>query len=166
MSESRDGFVSIVHTHKDTRIFEVENIKCFLFSAIIRSENYLELAWFINDNICSSVLISKSMSSNDYGLCPSWNKSWDIRDNNRLSEYSSVQFISNCAIRGLPHLFEAKFNNSGFIRSNSSAFNTNFVLLDSISSIYSDLVIGSISILNTEVIVFYLNVQMRQDQLI
>jgi hypothetical protein len=46
-------------------------------------------------------------------------------------------------------LFEIKLFDSCFIRSNRSAFDTNFILFDSMSSINGDLIIGCISVFDT-----------------
>jgi len=48
MSESNDWFISVVHAHKDSSVFEVEDIIGFLLWSIRRNKLDLKLAWFVH----------------------------------------------------------------------------------------------------------------------
>jgi len=104
--------------------------------------------------VLSYVLVSMSMSSNDNGLAPPWHQFWNVFSNNWFSENSSVQDVPNCSIGGSPHFLELELLHSFFIRSNSSAFDSYFVLLYSVGSINGNLVVSLISVFHTQVEVF------------
>ena len=54
-----------------------DEIKYFIFDfifAILRSPFYFHFTFTRHFKICSSILVAKSVSSNNYGICPRWNK--------------------------------------------------------------------------------------------
>jgi hypothetical protein len=91
------------------------------------------------------------VSSDNNGLSPTRDKSGDVLDNNGFSEDSTIQLVSDGTVGGEPHLFEIVFLNSSLIRSDGSALNTNLVFLDSSSSVNGDLIVGGISVFNTQI---------------
>ena len=119
----------------------------------------MELAWSVNNDISSSVLVTEGVSSNDDGLSPSWHESGDVLDNDGFSENSSVQLVSDGAIGGLPHLLEVEFLDSGLIRGNGGALDTNLVLLDGMSCVNGHLIVSLVSVLNAEIVV--LNIEIK-----
>ena len=106
------------------------------------------------------------MSSNDNRFLPTWNEFRNIFNENWFSENSSIQYISNCAIGALPHLFKIEFFDSSFIRSNCSTFDSYFALLDSIGSIDGNLIISFIPILHSKIKILDINVKEGIDQMI
>ena len=54
-------------------------------------------------------LITMSMPSNHNWLHPTWNQSRNFLANYWLSEYSSSQYVTNCAIGTTPHLLQIEF---------------------------------------------------------
>ena len=96
------------------------------------------------------------MSSNDNGLFPSWNESRDVFDDNRFSEDSSIEDISDGSIRTLPHFLKFELLDSSLIRGDGGALDANFTFLDGFSSFNGDFIIGGISVFNAEVKVEYL----------
>ena len=105
------------------------------------------------------------MTTNDDWLSPAWYTFGNVFTENGFSKHSSVEFISNGSIGGLPHLFKVEFLNSSLIWSNSSALDTYFELFDSIGSIKSHLIICSISVFNPEIKVPDVDVEERKNQL-
>jgi len=149
VSKVFNTFINIIHSHTNTSFtFIFEHFGSLLITLSI-SKNDFECSWLIDYKICSFVLISKSVSSNNDWFFPSRNKSRNIANDDWFSKYCSIKNVSNSPIRTFPHLFKIKLFDSCFIRSNGSAFNTNFVLFDSISSINSDLIVSRISVFNT-----------------
>ena len=154
MSKVFNTFINIVHTHADTSFsFEFEDLHFFFFTLSI-SENNLESSWFVNNKISSSILISKSVSSDNNGFFPSWNKSWDIVDDDRFSKDGTIENVSNGSIGTFPHLFKFEFFDSCFVRCDGGTFNSYFTLFDSIGGIDGNLINCSISMLNTEIKIF------------
>ena len=91
------------------------------------------------------------MSTDNNGLFPARNKSGDVFDDNRFSEDGAIQNIADSAIGTFPHFFQVKLLESSLIWSDSSTFDSYFDLLDGLSGINADLVIGSISVFHTKV---------------
>lgn len=158
MSKAFNAFISIIHAHTNTTSSIIMIDFHLFFSSIITFENNLEFSRLINDKVSCLVLISKSMTTNNNWLFPSWNKSWDVFNYDWFSKNSTIKNVSNCTIWTFPHFFKFEFFNSSLIGSNSSTFNTNFTLFNSIGSINSNLIISSISMLNTKIEVFNINV--------
>jgi hypothetical protein len=103
MSKLFNTLISIVHS-KTYTTFSFEFIDLvFLFSSVFSSEDNLKGSRLVDCEICGSILISESMSSDDNRLFPSWNKSWDVLDDNRFSENCSIQDISDSSIWTFPH---------------------------------------------------------------
>jgi hypothetical protein len=87
--------LSVVHTQGATWTIEVMNDLGGWCAAIFWMENHFSSSWYLIDGILSSILITICMSSYNDWLGPAWNNSWNVTDNNWLSEYSTVQDISN-----------------------------------------------------------------------
>jgi hypothetical protein len=154
VSEIFNAFINVVHTHTDTSFsFKFENLHFFFFTLSI-SEDYLESSWFINDKISGSVLITESMSSNNNWFFPSWNKPWNIFDDDWFSEYCTVKNVSDSSIWAFPHLFKFEFFNSCLIRSDGGTFDSYFTLLDGIGSIDGNLIVSGISMFHTKIEIF------------
>lgn len=66
--------------------------------------------WKEQTHICISFflflfyLIAKSMSADCYGLCPTWNKTWNVFTEDWLTENCAAQDVPDGSIRTLPHL--------------------------------------------------------------
>ena len=103
------------------------------------------------------------MSSNDNWLLPSWNKFWDVRDNDGGSENGTSDDVSDCTVWRPPHLLEIKLCHTSFIGGDGCAFDSNFAGFDGFGGLNSDLVISSIAVFHAEIKVLDVQVQMRED---
>jgi len=63
-------------------------------------------------------------------------------------------------------MFKVELFDSGFIRSDGSTFDTNFTLFDGIGSIDGDLIVGSISVFDTKIKIFNIEIKEWEDKLI
>ena len=66
--------------------------------AIIWGIDKVDFTWSVNNSVLALVLISVGVSSNNDWLGPPWHQSWNVRDNDWLSENSSIQDVSNGSI--------------------------------------------------------------------
>mmetsp|Transcript_18496 Transcript_18496/g.13296 ORF Transcript_18496/g.13296 Transcript_18496/m.13296 type:complete len:332 (+) Transcript_18496:516-1511(+) len=162
-SEGGNGSVSVEHTQVGTGLLEVVNLLLDGCTAIIRGENELDLAWLLDYVILATILITVSVSTNDNRLGPSWHQSGNVLNDNRFSEDSSVKDVSNSTVRRSPHLLKLELFNTTLIRSNSGTFDTNLMLLDGVSGIDGDLIVGLITRGDTQVIVLGLKIKIRID---
>lgn len=62
-------------------------------------------------------------------------------------------------------LLQLEFLNTGLIRSDGGALDTNTVLLDGLSGINGDLIIGLVTVLNAQIVVLEVDIKVRQNQL-
>jgi len=122
--------------------------------AISWCENHFNFTSLLYNIVLATILISISMSTNDDRLSPSWDKSWDIINNNCFTENGSIKNVSNRSVRWFPHLLKFEFLNTTFIRRNCSALNTNFVLKHCFRAVNGNLIVCRITILDWQVVVF------------
>lgn len=73
--------------------------------------------------------------------------------------------VSNGAIRRQPHLLELELFYTLLIWGNGCALDTNRVLFDSLGGIERDLVVGLITVWQTQVVVLKVNVEVGVDKL-
>ena len=97
------------------------------------------------------------MSSDDDWFGPTWNTSWDVFDDNWLTEDDTTDDVSNCAVGGLPHLLKIELFNTCLIRCDGSALNANFASFYSLGAVNCDLVVGGVTVFDAQIEV--LNVQ-------
>ena len=129
--------------------------------AIIWGVDKVNCTWSINNSILALVLITISVSTNDDWLGPPWHKSWNVRDDNWLSENSSIKNVSNGSIWGFPHLLQVEFGNSLFIWGDSGALNSYLAFGNGVGGINGDLIVSGISVFNGEIEVLAFKVKIR-----
>ena len=88
----------VEHAQVAAALLEVVNVLDDWVRAIIWGELDLDLTWLGNDVVLASVLVTEGVSSNDDWLGPAWHESWDVRDNNWLSENGTVEDVSNGSV--------------------------------------------------------------------
>src|SRR5665647_1285059 len=155
----------IIHRKGYSWSFKMVNIVRLSSRTIIWCKSHGQLSGTIDYDIGRTVLIAKGMTADYDGSSPLRNKSGNIFYNNWLTKNRSVKDIPDRSIGRFVHLLQTKFCHTRFIRRNSSTFNTNVILLDGIGSIYSYLIISGIAMLNTQIIIFNVNIQKRENQL-
>jgi hypothetical protein len=116
--------------------------------AISGSENELDFAWLANSVVLAAVLITVGVSSDNDGLSPAGHKSWDIVNDNSLSEHGTVENITDGAVGGLPHLLKLELLNTTSVRGNGSALDTNLGSKHSVSTINGNLIVSGVTVLN------------------
>jgi hypothetical protein len=136
------------------------------FASIIGLEADGEFSWLVNNVVLSDVLITMGVSSNDDGSSPAWHKSRNVLADDGLSEDGSIKDISDGSIGRSPHFLKFELFDSLLIGSDGSALDSDLVLLDSVSSIDSDLIVSVISVFHSEIIVVNVKIKIRVDMLI
>ncbi len=133
--------------------------------SIIRFELKGNFTVSFDDVISGVVLISVGVTTNNDGLGPSWDESGDVLEDNGLSEDGSIEDVSDGSIGGSPHLLKFELLNSLLIGGDGSALDSYLVELDGVSSINSHLIVGLVSVLNSQVVVFDIKVEIWLDVL-
>jgi len=133
--------------------FEFVNEGCGWGSSISRGKDELNLAGFLDSVVLAAVLVTIRVSTNDNRLFPAGNKSWDVLDDDGLTEDSTVKDVTDGTIRRLPHLFQIEFLYTTGIRGDSCALDSNLVFFHSVSAIDGDLIISGVTALHRQIVV-------------
>src|SRR5690606_9007354 len=153
MSKSVDRLVCVVHRHRYSVTFKVINFPRGSLSGFV-SKAHSQSSFSFATFICSFVLISKSMTTNNNWLCPTLNVTRYVAHNDWLTENGSSHNVTNSSVRRFPHFFQSEFFNTLFIWSNGSTFDSYVIFFNCFSRINSNLVVGCISVLNSQIVVF------------
>jgi hypothetical protein len=106
------------------------------------------------------------MTANNNRLGPTWNQTRHVFNDDGLAEDRTTQDVSNGAVWRAPHFFQAKFFNAAFIRRDRRAFDANTIFFNRFGEIDGDLVIGLITFFNAEILIFKIDIEIRQDQFV
>ena len=87
-----------------------------------------------------------------------------LEHKDRLPKHGAAQNVSDRAVGGAPHGFQAEFLNPFLIWCDGGAFNADAVFLDRLGAIDGDLIVGLVPLFNAQIVVFQVNVQIRQYQ--
>jgi hypothetical protein len=93
--ETVDGLFSVIHTHVAAWSVEFVDLLLGWCAAIGWMEDNLGSSWNLLHIILASVLITISVSANNDWLGPAWNNSWNVLDDDWLSEDGTVEDVSN-----------------------------------------------------------------------
>ena len=148
MCECVYRLIRVVHAHYDARCFKVIDLPLSWLSPTLRVEPHLECALLLHHSVSCTILIAERVAANDDRLSPPWNQSRDVLDQDRLSEHSAVQLVSDCAIGRLPHLLEVEFLDADFIRGDGGALNAYLAHFDCICCIEGDLIVCLVTVLH------------------
>lgn len=167
MGKRGDRCVSVVHAHHDASALEVENFHFNgLLCRVFGLESHHKLSRLSGDVVSCPVLVTESMASNDDRLSPAGHQSRDVLNDNRLSEDSAIEFVSDCTVGGLPHELQLEFFDSGFVWGNRSALDSHFVFFDGLSGLKSHFVVSFVPVLHTEIEVLNVDIEVGSDQLV
>ena len=164
--EVPDGLVEVVHAHGDTTGRKVEHVELHRLGAVRGRESHGQRSGGLDLEVGCPVLITERMAANDDRLGPGGNQSRDVVDDDRLAEDDAAQNVPDSAVRRPPHLLQAELLNSSLIGSDRRALHANSVLLDGMSGIDRDLIVGLIAILDTQVVVLQIDIEVFQDQFV
>lgn len=149
VGELLDTFVGVIHGKTHTALsFVLVDLHPPL-SPVVSTEDDLEGSRLVDSKISGLVLISEGMPADYDRLLPSGDKSGDILDDDGFSEDSPVEDVPDGSVGTLPHLLEVELLDSGLIGSNGGALDTYLTLLDGLSGIDGDLVVGGITVFDT-----------------
>jgi len=137
--------VSVKHTKVDTTFLKVADLLDSGLSTVCGCEFDLDRAWLSNDVVLAAVLITKSMSSNDNRLSPSWYATRNVGDDDGLSEDSAIKDVSDCTVGAPPHLLEVEFLDTALVGGDGGALDGDLVLLGCVGGINCDLIVRRVT---------------------
>ena len=163
-SEVNDGGIEVVLDLSDSVAGGVVDLKLHGLRAVFGSELYGQLSLALEEEVGSAVLVTESVTADDDRLVPAGNQSRDVRDDDRLAEDNATKDVADGAVRTAPHLLEAEFFNAGFVGGDGCALDADTMLLDGVSRINGDLVVGCVTAFDAEVVVLEVDVDVGVDQ--
>lgn len=167
MGEAHNRFGSVIHTHGNASFsLVIVDLMGDWLSSVGWGESQSELSLALNLEVGGLVLVTEGVSANNNWLSPLGAESWNVVDDDWLSENGSSQKVSDGSVRRFPHLLQVELLDSCLIRGDGGALDTDSVLLDSLSGLKGDLVIGGVSVLHTKIKIFDLEIEVRKDQLV
>ena len=134
--------------------------------AVFSFEYQHSISWFVNVHLGILIYIAVSMTGNGDRFLPVLHTWLDSLYHNGSTKNSSIQDCTNSSVRAFVHFFQIILRHSGFIRGNGGTFNSNSVFLGGFRCIYSYLVISLISVFQSKIIVFCLQINKRKKKLI
>ena len=162
--KAMDQFICFVLQQTNTTAREVVDCDC-LWLAVLGSEDQLQLTGAGDDPVLSPVLITKGVTANDNRLGPARHQTRDAGDDNGFTEDFAAKDVTDGAVGRQPHFLQLELLDTALIGSDGGALHTNPILLDSLCSVNGDLVVGLVTVLNSQVVVLEVDVKVRQDQL-
>ena len=163
--EVADGIVQIIHGQGHARAWILED---FLFDhlTVVAFELDGQTAGTGNLEVGGLVLVAKGVAADDDGLGPAGHQTRHVLADDRLAEDHAAQDVADGAVRRLPHFLEVKFLHPGFVRGDGGAFDAHAVLLDRIGAVNGDLVVGLVALFNAQVVIFQVDIEIGEDQLV
>ena len=134
----------------------------FVVVVVVAVENKHETNTYV---LKRTYLITESVTSHNDGLLPARHKQRDVLADDGLSEYRAAEDVSDRAVGTQPHLLQVEFGDARLVWRDGGALDAHVVLLDGLGRFNCHFVIGGVSVWQTQVVVFDVNVQIRQDQL-
>ena len=101
--------------------------------------------------IVRTILVTEGMPFDNDGLSPTGDASRNVLDYDWFTENETATDISDCTIGRLSHLLEFELLNACLIGFYGCTFNTDLASFYSVCGVNSDLVIGSITVLDAQI---------------
>lgn len=133
---------------------------------VVWSEDDLEFAGLSRHEVAGTVLVTIGVSADDDWLMPFGDDSRDVLYDDGLSEDSTIEVVSDGSVGTLPHLLQVELLDSGLIWGDGRTFDADLALTDGLCCLKGHLIIGFISMMNTQIEVFNVKVQEGKDQLV
>jgi len=167
VSETSDGVNGVVHGHTATTLSrEVEDLGGGGLGTISGGELDLEATRLLSDEVNSLVLVTESVTTNNDGLSPTRDETRNVLHDDGLTEDSTTEDVADGTVGREPHLLEVELLDTTLIRSDGGALDTDLVLLDSLSSLNSNLVLSGITVGKTKIVVLHVKIKIRSDELV
>ena len=160
--KSTNGLVCVVHTLENARIRVFENSPALLPSVGI-SNHKLGSCRAFHSYLCVLINIAVCVTSDGNRLLPAGNERLDAVNEDRSSEYGTVEHCPDGSVGALPHLCQVVLRHSLSIGSNGGALNGNTEFLGLLSSIDSNLILGGFTVLESEIKILRLKMNIGID---
>ena len=155
--------VQIVLALHHARAFEFLDCLARL-RAVRRSDHEFRLAACRHRAFHIAVHVAVSMTGQRDGLFPVRHKGNDTLHQDWRAEHGAVQNGADRAVRGFPHLMQVVFLHAGSVRGDGRAFHGDAVFFCGLGALHCDAVACLVAVLEPQIIVFRLQIHVRQDE--
>ena len=132
-------------------------------STALGGEGDIDGTGLSNDVVLATVLVTKSVTTNNNRLGPAWDTAGDVGNNNGLSEDGTVKNVSNGSVGTSPHLLEVELLNTALVGGDGGALDGNLVVLGRVGGVDGDLIVGRVTAGDGEIVVLGLDMNVRVD---
>ncbi len=165
--EPFDRHAGVVHRHRHAAtVAEAVHFQGLRRTAIGRLVGHRDLAGTGDLHFRGAIDVAIGMAADDDRLGPVRHQARHILADDRLAEDRAVQDVAQRAIRAAIHPLQAEFRHPGLVRGNGRAFYADAVLGDRVGRIDGHLIVRLVTVFDTEVIIFQIDIQVRKDQLV
>src|SRR6185503_8698661 len=134
--------------------------------AVLTLEPHGELSFSGKLKVGGPILIAIGVTADDDRLGPTWHEPRDVSTDDRLTENHAPQDVADGTVGRFPHLFEAEFLHALLVGRDRCAFHSDAMLLDGMSGLDSNLVLGPVAVLDRKIVVEKIDVQIGVDKLL
>ena len=106
------------------------------------------------------------MATDDDRLRPAGDEPRDVADDDRLPKDHTAEDVADRAIRALPHLGEREFLHPRLVGRDRGALHADAMLEDRVRGVDRHLITRRLAVLDREVVVFQLEIEIREDELV
>ena len=163
--KAADGRVGVVHTHHNAFAAKVVDIGTG-DGAVRSGDDQLRLAAGRSAQLGVLINIAVGVTRQGDRLFPGGHRRGDAADRHGSTEHGAVHNGADGAVGAFPHLLEVVFLDPLLIRGDGGALDADAVLLAGLRRFDGHLVVGRIAILQTEVVIFALEIHEREDELV
>ncbi|MPM65414.1 hypothetical protein SDC9_112310 [bioreactor metagenome] len=165
MRKRADGTILIIHALQHAGTLEIVDGLAEA-RALFARKDQLRLALLRHAVFRCAVNIAIGVTRDGDRFFPGLDHGFYAVDQNRRAEDRSVQNRADGAVWALPHLGEVIFRDALGVGRDGCAFDANAVSFDRIRRVGGYLIAGFLAFDQTEIIVFRLEIDKRQDQLV
>src|SRR5216684_1455225 len=162
--EAADRLVQIEHRQADARARGLEHLALDRRSAARGLERELDRSRAVKLDLGGARMVPEAVTGDDDREIPVGNDTRNVLADDGLPENRPVENIADGAVWAPPHLLEVELLDAPFVRGDGRAFHCHPALPCGVGRVDRDLVVGLVSRLDPEIVVFQLDIQIREDQ--
>ena len=154
-----------MHALCHARSFEIKD-QFFCLGSVFCGIDQFHFSRSRNFHLGIFIYITVCMSCDGDWFFPVLYARFDAFYNNRSTEYSSVEDRTDGSIRAFPHFFQIVLGHTCGVWSDGSTFDCNTVFLGCHGCIDGYLIVGFVSVFQTQIVVFGFQVDVGKQQII
>ncbi len=153
-----------MHAKRHAGALEVMHVQHLFRAAIGGGVAQRDLAGTGNAGFGGAVDVAIGMAADHDGLGPVRHKAGHVGTDDGFAEDRAIKDVADGAVGRTPHLLQAKFLHPCLIGGDGGAFHAHAVPAYGFGGFHRHAVIGLVTMADAKVIIFQVDIQIRQDQ--